>query len=232
MDLVCILFFPSFWSQLGSNLAANGDPKSTQNRSKSHPKSIHNLILFFMPSWTDFWSIFVQLGLQNHSKMHPRNLENRSRMPPGGLPGASREPELIFDAFLVSLEALLGAPGALLGSSWGLLGRSRNVPGGSFWPRGGHFSELFERSCWKLGLGHAKKTFLGCFSVLLYACLFLMLLSSLAFVAAPPTAKRSLKKHEKTMCFLDQIAWVPLLRQVQRKQLSEHRRTNSQTKNK
>ena len=64
--------------------------------------------------------------------MAPQRLENRSKMLPGGLPGASREPKLMFDAFLVSLGALLSAPGALLGSSWGLLGRSRAVPGGHF----------------------------------------------------------------------------------------------------
>ena len=56
------------------------------------------------------------------SKMAPQRREHRSKLPPGGLLGASREPELIFNAFVVSLGALLGAPGALLGRSWGALG--------------------------------------------------------------------------------------------------------------
>ena len=70
-------------------------------------------------------------------------------MAPGGLPGASREANFIYDAFLASLGALLGAPGALLGRSWGALGvvwgRSRALLGrswGSFWPPGGHFLEF------------------------------------------------------------------------------------------
>ena len=102
-----------------------------------------------------------QDAIQSRSKMAPRRLENRSKMAPGGLPGASREPKLIFDAFLASLGALLGAPGALLGSSWDLLGRSRALLGrswGSFWPPGGHFFELFGRYFWRLGPGPSKNT--------------------------------------------------------------------------
>ena len=38
-------------------------------------------------------------------------------MAPGGLPGASREPKLIFDVFLASVES-----GGLLGRSWVFLG--------------------------------------------------------------------------------------------------------------
>ena len=92
----------------------------------------------------------------------------------------------------------MGSLGALPGRSWG-----------SFWPLGGHFSEVFGRSCWKLGPGHAKKAFFGCFSVLLYAGLGLILLSSLAFRAAPPTAKRSLKKHEKPCVFSIRLLGCP-----------------------
>ena len=92
----------------------------------------------------------------------------------------------------------MGSLGALLGRSWG-----------SFWPLGGHFSEVFGRSCWKLGPGHGKKAFFGCFSVLLYAGLGLILLSSLAFRAAPPTAKRSLKKHEKPCVFSIRLLGCP-----------------------
>ena len=54
-------------------------------------------------------------SLQNGS----RRLENRSKMAPGGLPGASREPKLIFDAFLASVEQsqtlrLISMPDALV----------------------------------------------------------------------------------------------------------------------
>ena len=57
--IVFVLLFFRFWCHFCSNLAPNLDPKSTQHRSKSHSKSIQNLILFLMPSWTDFWWIFV-----------------------------------------------------------------------------------------------------------------------------------------------------------------------------
>ena len=73
-----------------------------------------------------------QNALRNRSKMAPRRLGNGFKMAPGGLPGASREPKLIFDAFLASLGALLGAPGALLGRSWCSLGRSWPLLGGSW----------------------------------------------------------------------------------------------------
>ena len=46
------------WIDFGANLASTWHPKSNQNRSKSHQKSIQNLILFLMPSWTDFGRIF------------------------------------------------------------------------------------------------------------------------------------------------------------------------------
>ena len=141
--------------------------------------------------------------------MAPRRLENRSKMPPGGLPGASREPELIFDALLVSLGALLGAPGALLGSSWGLLGRSRAVPGGHFGRWAVTFRSYLEGPVGSLARGMQQKAFVGCFSVLLYAGLGLILLSSLAFRAAPPTAKRSLKKHEKPCVFSIRLLGCP-----------------------
>ena len=42
-----------FSSQLGSNLAPNLGPKSTNNRSKSLPKSTTNGILFWIASWID-----------------------------------------------------------------------------------------------------------------------------------------------------------------------------------
>ena len=95
--------------------------------------------------------------------MAPRRLENRSKMPPGGLPGASREPELIFDAFFVSLGALLGRSWGALGVVLGPLGPLPGRSWGSFWPLGGHFSQLFGKSCWKLGPGMQKRRFLAVF---------------------------------------------------------------------
>ena len=100
--------------------------------------------------------------------MAPRRLENRSKMPPGGLPGASREPELIFDTFLVSLGALLGASGALLGSSWGLLGRSRAVPGGHFGRWAVTFRSYLGSLVGSLARGMQKKR---CLAVFLCCCM-------------------------------------------------------------
>ena len=84
-------------------------------------------------------------------------------MPPGGLPGASREPELIFDAFLVSLGALLGAPGALLGSSWALMDHSRAVPGGHFGRWAVSFRRYLEGPVGSLARGMEKTRFLAVF---------------------------------------------------------------------
>ena len=89
-------------------------------------------------------------------------------MPPGGLPGASREPELIFDTFLVSLGALLGASGALLGSSWGLLGRSWAVPGGQFGRWAVTFRRYLEGPVGSLARGMEKRRFLAVF---LWCCM-------------------------------------------------------------
>ena len=89
-------------------------------------------------------------------------------MPPGGLPGASREPELIFDTFLVSLGALLGASGALLGSSWGFLGRSRAVPGGHFVRWAVTFRSYLEGSVGSLARGMEKR---HCLAVVLFGCM-------------------------------------------------------------
>ena len=47
------------WTDFGANLAPTWPPKSTQTRSKSHPKSIQNRILFLIPFWTDFWWILA-----------------------------------------------------------------------------------------------------------------------------------------------------------------------------
>ena len=106
-----------------------------------------------------------------------------------------------------------GAPGRSWGALGVVLGPLGPLPGrswGSFWPLGGHFSELFGKSCWKLGPWHTKIKLFGCFfSVLLYACLVLILLSSLAFLAAPPTAKRSVKKHEKPGVFSIKLLGCP-----------------------
>ena len=47
-----------------------------------------------------------------------------------------------------------------------------------------------------------------------------------------PGGQANLEKSWKTIGFLDEFAWVPFLRQVQREQLSEHRRTKNGEKNK
>ena len=82
-------------------------------------------------------------------------------MAPGGLPGARREPKLIFDGFLASVESLLvaswgrlggsgaalAASWAALGASWGRLGPPGTLPGGS---RGGsrrQFGAMFLKLC-------------------------------------------------------------------------------------
>ena len=111
----------------------------------------------------------------------PRRLGNGFKMAPGGLPGASREPKLIFNGFLASLGALLGAPGALLGWSWDLLGRSRALLGrswGSFWPPGAHFCKLFGRYFWRLGPGPSKIMFFLSFLVFMYFVLVIFLILS------------------------------------------------------
>ena len=97
------------------------------------------------------WAIFARTlkAFPNRSQMAPRRLQNGSKMAPEGVPGASREANFIYAAFLASRGALLGAPGALLGRSWGalgvVLGRSRALLGrswGSVWPPEGHCVEL------------------------------------------------------------------------------------------
>ena len=134
----------------GKKVAEGGPTQSPESSEESFPRALKSF--------------------QNHSKMAPRRLENRSKMAPGGLPGASREPKLIFDAFLASLGAPLGAPGALLGWAWHLLGRSRALLGRSWvscWPPGGHFFKLFGRYFWRLGPGPAKNMFLMFFFMFL-----------------------------------------------------------------
>ena len=148
----------------GKKVAEGGPTQSPESSEESFPRALKSF--------------------QNRSKMAPRRLENRSKMAPGGLPGASREPKLIFDAFLASLGALLGAPGALLGWSWDLLGRSRALLGrswGSFWPPGGHFFKLFGRSFWRLAPGPSKIMFFAVFLHVFVCCcgsLFAPLLAS------------------------------------------------------
>ena len=70
-----------------------------------------------------------QDALQNPSKMAPRRLGNGFKMAPGGLPGASREPKLIFDSFLASVESLLDASWGALGVVLGPLGPLPSPPG-------------------------------------------------------------------------------------------------------
>ena len=80
------IFFPStpktsprapffrFWCQLGSILTPNLDPKSLQNRSKSHPKSNQNhiscFIVFFL---IDFWLIFCWFSTSKSTKNQQKN---------------------------------------------------------------------------------------------------------------------------------------------------------------
>ena len=56
-DLILEPSFFEFWCQLGPNLAPNLGPKSIKNRSKSHPKSIQNRIIFLIAFLIDVWSI-------------------------------------------------------------------------------------------------------------------------------------------------------------------------------
>ena len=108
--------------------------------------------------------------------------------------------------------SLLGRSWALLGRSWGRLGASWAAPGPFLGVILAAGRSLFG-AIWEVLLeawpGACKKGVFGCFSVLLYACLVLMLLSSLAFLAAPPTAKRSLKNHEKPCVFSIRLLGCP-----------------------
>ena len=81
---VCILFlildlvsdYVGFWSQFGLILPPNLEPKSNQNRSKSHPRCIQNRILFLITFWIDFWWIFdgfsASKSTKNQSKMNQK----------------------------------------------------------------------------------------------------------------------------------------------------------------
>ena len=80
----CLLFFHSFFDHLlqpilldfGSVLPPKLEPKSSQNRSKSHPRCIQNRILFLITFWIDFWWIFcgfsTSTSTKNQSKMNQK----------------------------------------------------------------------------------------------------------------------------------------------------------------
>ena len=53
-DHVLISISMPSWTDFGANLAPTWPPKSTQNRSKSHPNSIPTCILFLIAFWIDF----------------------------------------------------------------------------------------------------------------------------------------------------------------------------------
>ena len=56
LDLVS--YYVGFWCQFGLILPPNLEPKSSQTRSKSHPRCFQNRILFLITFRMDFCSIF------------------------------------------------------------------------------------------------------------------------------------------------------------------------------
>ena len=62
----------SRFSDFGANLAPTWHPKSTQNRSKSHPNSIPTCILFSIASWIDFRTNL-------HGFLIPKSTKNQSK---------------------------------------------------------------------------------------------------------------------------------------------------------
>ena len=59
-------------------------PVGCQNLSKLAPRAIHNVIIFLITFWIDFWSDLVptclQLGSQNLPKMEPSWFQNRCKL--------------------------------------------------------------------------------------------------------------------------------------------------------
>ena len=79
VDVVLIPQFFRFWCQLSPHLSSNLGPKSLQNRSKSHPKSIPTCILFsiafgFFFDWSlfDFRPRFNDKSIKKRWKIDPK----------------------------------------------------------------------------------------------------------------------------------------------------------------
>ena len=85
---VCIFFLYSIWYPImldfGANLASscppNLEPKSNQNRSKSHPRCIQNRILFMITFWWDFLWISTAISTKNQSKKN-QNVNPTTQQP-------------------------------------------------------------------------------------------------------------------------------------------------------
>ena len=121
----------------GKKVAEGGPTQSPESSEESFPRALKSF--------------------QNRSKMAPRRLENRSKMAPGGLPGASREPKLIFDCFLASVESL----------SWAAPEASWAAPGGHFGLLAVTFSSFLGGLFGGLARGLQKSS---CFNVFLCFC--------------------------------------------------------------
>ena len=130
--------------------------------------------------------------------------------------------------------SLLGRSWALLGRSWGRLGASWAAPGpflGVILVAG---RSLFP-AIWEVLLeawpGACKKDV-----VWLFFCVVVCLFSSHSVVLSclprgAPGRNANIENSLKHNGFYDEFAWVAFLRQVQREQISEHRRTQNCKKN-
>ena len=126
--------------------------------------------------------------------------------------------------------ALLATLGALLGRSWVAPGPSWAAPGGHFGLPGVTFSRFLGGFFGGLARGLEKtmvSLFLWCF-----LCAVLVLFLSLSCLPrGAPGRHANIEQFIKNSVFYNEFAGVPFLRQVQREQISEHRRTQNCKKN-
>ena len=165
---------------------------------------------FKMATWWPPGWLWKALGDSWRRKWLPGASRSDSRSAPGSSWGR-------LGVVLGALGPLLGPPGPLLG----VILASQGSLFGAFW-------EVFLEAWPRAFKNQVFRRFYCCFCVLFGSSFW----SSLALLAATPAAKRTLKNHEKTIGFLDEFAWVHFLSQVQREQISEHRRTKNREKNK
>ena len=163
------------------------------------------------------------------SKIAPKWLPGGSKIAPKWLPEGSRGPAESRSSFLMPFWPPLERSWALLGRSWGGLGTSWAAVGPSWAAPGGppdvHFFKHFGGivGCWARGL--PKAFFRVCLCLGMVFLVIFLILS--CFSRGDPGGQANFEKLWKTIVFFDGFAWVLFLRQVQREQISEHRRTKN-----
>ena len=173
------------------------------------------------------------LGASEGPKSTPEGAKRAPRRAPGASWAPGRPQVATKAALRPPLGGSWGALGALLGSSWDLLGRSRPLLGrswGSLWPPGGAFFAVF--ACFFGGLARGlEKTMVSLFLWCFLCAVLVLFLSLSCLPRGAPGRRANIEQFIKNNVFYNEFAGVPFLRQVQREQISEHRRTQNCKKN-